>query len=147
MSKLQVVVVNTMTFMSETSYVAAGCGWLGIPPPAWNDDTDRLTLVNHVQRGESSLLYTDERLLFHQKARDYWSDAITSCSIDARALWSKINKLCNPPSARQLQHCVRPGVTLRREGGEDTRYTWYTQAPHEITHQTLFTRSSTNLAH
>jgi len=48
--------------------------------------------------------FATQRLLFHQKVRYYWSDAIASYSNDARALWSKINKLCNPPSARQLQH-------------------------------------------
>ena len=43
-------------------------------------------------------------MLFHQKARNYWSDAIASCPHDPRALWSKINKLCSPPSAPQIQY-------------------------------------------
>lgn len=43
-------------------------------------------------------------MLFHQKARNYWSDAIASCPHDPRALWSKINKLCGPPSAPQIQY-------------------------------------------
>ena len=34
----------------------------------------------------------------------YWSDAIASCPHDPRAFWSKINKLCSPPSACQIQY-------------------------------------------
>ena len=43
-------------------------------------------------------------MLFHKKARNYWSDTIASCPHDPRALWSKINKLCSPPSAPQIQY-------------------------------------------
>ena len=53
---------------------------------------------------EETVYQVKQRVLFHQKARNYWSDAIASCHHDPRALWSKINKLCGPPSAPQIQY-------------------------------------------
>jgi len=47
--------------------------------------------------------FAQQRVLFYQKARNHWSDAIASCLHDPRALCSKINKLCSPPSACQIQ--------------------------------------------
>ena len=45
-----------------------------------------------------------QRQLFHQKATSYWSGVIAGCSNDAKTMWSKIQKLGNPPATTNCQH-------------------------------------------
>jgi len=57
---------------------------------------------------ESRAVWTDQfkaqRLLFRQKATDYWSSAIADSLSDPRRLWQKTDRLIKPPTTTQIPH-------------------------------------------
>ena len=57
---------------------------------------------------ESRAVWTDQfkaqRLLFRQKATDYWSSAIADSLSDPRRLWQKIARVIKPPTTTQIPH-------------------------------------------